>query len=50
MGAKTNKDSVEELRKKFVYCLGVGDNMLVDCGKLAMDFKEKYNDDELFNT
>ena len=50
LGQQKEADAVEMLRKRFVYCMGRGDRLLVDCDKLAIDFKAKFNDSTMFDT
>ena len=50
MGNQTEQDALEELRKKIVHSMCVGDNLLVDVDKLAVDFKTKFSDESVLDT
>ena len=48
--AQKLEDAIEVLRKAFVACLRNGERLLVDCGKGGIDFTNKYNNPEIFDT
>ena len=41
---KTSKaDAIETLRKALVHCMRCGDRLVLQCGRLAIDFKEQFD-------
>lgn len=50
MAKKTKDEVIEELRRPLVYCMQSGDRYVLFLDKLAIDFKEKFNDEANFPT
>ena len=43
LGKITKADAIETLRKALVHCMRCGDRLVLQCGRLAIDFKETFD-------
>ena len=50
MGKQTIDAGLETLRAPFVACMRVGNNLLVDCGNVNVDFKSQWTNPAVFDS
>lgn len=45
MGKVTVEEAIEKIRRGLIYCMRSGDRLVLYCGNIAPDFKERFNSD-----
>lgn len=50
LGRITKDEAIEQLRKALVYSMRIGDRLVLNCGKYAIDFRNDFNDPVNFPT
>ena len=50
LGRITKDEAIETLRRALVYCMRIGDRLVLHCGRYGIDFRTEFNDPVNFPT